>query len=186
MQAWLNLAKGGYFCAVWSRRFLLRSFVSSSEFGSAVMKTHTVTVCSSRPPPGKWFRARVFEKMFIAIEKCVWSPEFFWKVILPSIWSTNQIFIFAMLILVKFKIVLSLVVQELKVCFRYFFISIVDIQTILVLYFLDRSFTSAFCDCQDSQWNTINIKICKRVKEQIWGSIKNGNHWKWVLKITIS
>lgn len=52
---WLKPAKGGYFCviSIWSRRFLFRSFITSSEFGIAAMKTHTVTACSSRPPPGK-------------------------------------------------------------------------------------------------------------------------------------
>lgn len=86
MQGWLNPAKG-YFCAVWSRRFLFRTFVASSEFGSAAMKTHTVTVCSSRPPPGNWFRARVFQKLFIAGGNYVWSSEFL-KNLLP--WYVRQ------------------------------------------------------------------------------------------------
>lgn len=50
--------KAGYFCTFWSCRFLFRSFVPSSQFCSAVMKTLTVTVSSSRPPPGKWFCAQ--------------------------------------------------------------------------------------------------------------------------------
>ncbi|XP_027035857.1 bifunctional glutamate/proline--tRNA ligase-like [Pocillopora damicornis] len=43
--------KAGYFCTFWSGRFLFRSFVPSSQFCTAVMKTLTVTVSSSRPPP---------------------------------------------------------------------------------------------------------------------------------------
>lgn len=39
------------FRGFWSRRFLFRTLVTSSEFSIATMKTHTVTVCSSRPPP---------------------------------------------------------------------------------------------------------------------------------------
>ncbi|XP_058947163.2 bifunctional glutamate/proline--tRNA ligase [Pocillopora verrucosa] len=43
--------KAGYFCTFWSCRFLFRPFVPSSQFCSAVMKTLTVTVSSSQPPP---------------------------------------------------------------------------------------------------------------------------------------
>ena len=65
MQGRLNPAKG-YFRGFWSRRFLFRTFVTSSDFGIAAMKTHTVTVCSSRPPPGKWFGTRVLQKFVTA------------------------------------------------------------------------------------------------------------------------
>ena len=65
MQGRLNPAKG-YFRGFWSRSLLFRTFVTSSDFGIAAMKTHTVTVCSSRPPPGKWFGTRVLQKFVTA------------------------------------------------------------------------------------------------------------------------
>ena len=49
-------AKGGQFFSICCRRIMVVSFNTSSEFGNTAMKT--VTVCSSRPPPGRCFRAQ--------------------------------------------------------------------------------------------------------------------------------
>lgn len=48
--------KGGHFLSVWYRRIMVFSYNNSSEFSDTAMKTKTVTVSSSRPPPGELFR----------------------------------------------------------------------------------------------------------------------------------
>ncbi|CAH3119198.1 unnamed protein product [Porites lobata] len=44
-------AQGGRFLALWCRRIMVVSYNTSSEFGTTAMKTQSLTVSSSRPPP---------------------------------------------------------------------------------------------------------------------------------------